>query len=77
MFLVVASSCLRRSSVSCVKLPNKLKVKSPSDNNLLRVVRSSIAALCISFSFLMVPENPDHFASICQRHNSVSACQVW
>tara|TARA_Y100001968_G_C19441300_1_gene762673 strand:- start:560 stop:778 length:219 start_codon:yes stop_codon:yes gene_type:complete len=32
-----------------------------------------MASLALSFA----PEKPDQFASICQRHNSEIACQVW
>ncbi len=32
-----------------------------------------ITSLACSFA----PEKPDQFASICQRHNSEIACQVW
>ena len=37
----------------------------------------AMALLCMSYAIFFVPEKPNQLASICEKHNSVIACQVW
>ena len=36
-----------------------------------------LAFLSILFSALLTPDKPHQLASICQKYNTASACQVW
>ena len=40
-------------------------------------VTFAMALICLCVVTVFVPESPDHLASICEKHNSVVACQVW
>tara|TARA_B100000700_G_scaffold324293_1_gene430063 strand:+ start:2196 stop:2420 length:225 start_codon:yes stop_codon:yes gene_type:complete len=44
------------------------------NENLIRPV---IAALSFLMCILIVPEKPMNLASICEKHHSSVACQVW
>ncbi len=64
-------------------LPDKashfLVVDDFSDNQLSSSWMSILVLMLISFSFIafVIPEKPQYYASICEKHNSPSACQVW
>ncbi len=36
-----------------------------------------VAFLSFIFAIFLAPEDPHQYASICQKHNSSNACQVW
>ena len=44
------------------------------NENLIRPV---IATLCFLMCILIVPEKPMNLASICEKHHSSVACEVW
>ena len=43
------------------------------DLNLVLV----ISFICIMFAGFFAPEQPSQLASICEKHNSINACQIW
>ena len=43
-------------------------------NNLLKPI---IASICFLLCIAVVPERPSNLASICEKYNSASACEVW
>ena len=57
------------------KLRNEKRLSLQKKNkNLIKPLLASICfLLCIAF----VPVKPTNLASICQKYNSSSACQVW
>ncbi len=42
-----------------------------------KIARNCLVGVFIMYTLLLAPENPQQQASICERHNSVEACQVW
>ena len=34
-------------------------------------------SLLVALASLSIPESPEHLESICQKHNTISACRVW
>ena len=72
------ASYLKPSLNSIPKVRRLTKDKTLSiqkkNQNLIKPLLASICfLLCIAF----VPEKPSNLASICQKYNSSSACQVW
>ena len=72
------ASYLKTSLNSIPKVRRLTKDKTLSiqkkNQNLIKPLLASICfLLCIAF----VPEKPSNLASICQKYNSSSACQVW
>ena len=61
------------SQASLSDFSNNGKIVELSNVNLGFV----IAFACIGFVMFFVPENPHQLASICEKHNSEFACQVW
>ena len=50
---------------------------SKQKNNFFTVMKFFVALSCLSVSVFFVPEAPNQFASICERHHSSAACNVW
>ena len=63
------------SSNGIIRLSSSIKFSEPKKNqNLTRPLIASISFLmCIVF----VPERATSLVSICERYNSVMACQIW
>ena len=36
-----------------------------------------IVICCVSMSVFLLPEKPHQLASICEKYNTASACQIW
>ena len=36
-----------------------------------------LVLISLSFAVFLAPETPQEIASICEKHNSSNACQVW
>ncbi len=56
---------------------DELSDDSLDDDKVSRIFRVSIALICILFCVAFVPDQPGQLASICERHHSAEACQVW
>jgi len=56
-----------------------LQVLNRSINDLQNSFSLTFAMglVCLSVVTILVPEKPDQLASICEKHNSSIACQVW
>ncbi len=46
------------------------------DSNSLQLILV-LVIMSIGLVGVFAPEKPDHFASICQKHNSTNVCRVW
>ena len=47
------------------------------DGNNQKLIKPLIASISFLLCIAFVPEKPTNLASICQKHNSIAACQVW
>ena len=75
--LVMAGSFLKRRVDVLPLLPryeDSRLMQSQENDKWLRIL---MPFLLIIFAFCVAPESPNQLASICQRHNSEIACQVW
>ena len=45
--------------------------------NNQKLIKPLIASICFLLCIAFVPEKPTNLASICQKYNSIAACQVW
>ena len=77
-YLVMIASCLKPSQNSIhgvIRLGNdkRLFVQKKKQN----MIKPLIAAVCFLLCIAVVPEKPNHLASICQKYNPSVACQVW
>ncbi len=54
-------------------IPSDLSLE---DRNRLQFILG-IVVFCIGIVILFAPERPQQFASICEKYNTVSVCQVW
>ena len=59
--------------VSKLRNEKRLSLKKKNQNLIKPLLASICFLLCIAF----VPEKPSNLASICQKYNSSTACQVW
>ena len=59
--------------VSKLRNEKRLSLKKKNQNLIKPLLASMCLLLCIAF----VPEKPSNLASICQKYNSSTACQVW
>tara|TARA_B100001250_G_scaffold343270_1_gene311880 strand:- start:112 stop:336 length:225 start_codon:yes stop_codon:yes gene_type:complete len=59
--------------VSKLRNEKRLSLKKKNQNLIKPLLSSICLLLCIAF----VPEKPSNLASICQKYNSSTACQVW
>ncbi len=60
-----------------VMLPRQACNKTISQLQSSFTVSFAIALACLTFVTVLVPERPNQLASICEKYNSVNACQVW
>ena len=77
-YLAMIASCLKPSlnsayGVSRLRNEKRLSLKKKNQNLIKPLLASICLLLCIAF----VPEKPSNLASICQKYNSSTACQVW
>ena len=59
--------------VSKLRNEKRLSLKKKNQNLIKPLLASICLLLCIAF----VPEKPSNLASICQKYNYSTACQVW
>ncbi len=64
------------SSTSSLLRPN-LDSDGSFETKIADFLRVTVGLSCILLCIVFVPEKPSHLASICERHNSPLACQVW
>ena len=66
-----------------LSLPERAIISRQGCNRLIAELQSSftnsvaMAIVCLTFVTVFVPENPEHLASICEKHNPAIACRVW
>ncbi len=73
----MAFSSLRVDANASTILPFRHSAATISDKEHFWKFSLMIPLLTLSFAVFFVPESPDQLASICEKHNSVTACQVW
>ena len=61
------------NSVSRLRNEKKLSAKKKSQN----LIKPLLASICFLLCIVVLPEKPTKLASICEKYNSSSACQVW
>lgn len=71
----MASSYLSLGSGSM--LPRQTSNCSTSQQQRYLSFSFVVAFLFVGAAIFLAPESPDELASICQKHNSIAACQVW
>ena len=64
------------NSIPKVRRFNKDKTLSIQKKNQ-NLIKPLLASICFLLCIAFVPEKPSNLASICQKYNSSSACQVW
>tara|TARA_B100000965_G_scaffold363104_1_gene345595 strand:+ start:288 stop:536 length:249 start_codon:yes stop_codon:yes gene_type:complete len=77
-YLAMIASYLKPSlnSINGVnRLRNDKKVFAHAKKQQL--IKPLIASICFLCCIVLVPEKPTHLASICEKHNSSVACEVW
>ena len=77
-YLAMIASYLKPSlnSIKGVsKLRNDKRLSLQKANQ--KFIKSLLASICFLLCIAFVPEKPTNLASICQKHNSSAACQVW
>ncbi len=57
------------------KLTNDKRLIVQKNNQNL--IGPFLAAICFLLCIVLVPEKPSNLASICEKYNSSTACQVW
>ena len=57
------------------KLRNEKRLSLKKKNPTL--IKPLLASICFLLCIAFVPEKPSNLASICQKYNSSTACQVW
>ena len=66
-----------KPSLNSINSDSKLR----NDKRLLfkkkNLIKPLLASICFLLCIAFVPEKPSNLASICQKYNSSSACQVW
>ena len=62
------------SNVSLTKI-HQSTISSEERNRLQFIL--GIVISCVGMAILFAPERPQQFASICEKYNTVNACQVW
>ncbi len=71
------------STPANLSLPSRVILSRQVGNRSIEQLQGSftsrliMAIICLTFVTIVVPENPEHLASMCERHNPVNACQVW
>ncbi len=46
------------------------------EHNTMQLILG-IVVFCIGAAIFIAPEKPQQFASICEKYNTVHACQIW
>ena len=64
------------NSIPKVRRLSKDKTLSIQKKNQ-NLIKPLLASICFLLCIAFVPEKPSNLASICQKYNSSSACQVW
>ena len=64
------------NSIPKVRRLSKDKTLSIQKKNQ-NLIKPFLASICFLLCIAFVPEKPSNLASICQKYNSSSACQVW
>ena len=64
------------NSIPKVRRLTKDKTLSIQKKNQ-NLIKPFLASICFLLCIAFVPEKPSNLASICQKYNSSSACQVW
>jgi len=59
--------------VSKLRNEKRLSLKKKNQN----LIKPFLASICLLLCIAFVPEKPSNLASICQKYNSSTACQVW
>ena len=77
-YLVMIASCLKPSLTSInvsskLSHPKRLSLQKKNQN----LIKPFLASIFILFCIVVVPEKPSNLASICEKYNSSTACQVW
>ena len=77
VFLMVASYLgTHPSSPSLIHGKDQI-IKFGSEDKLTSFFRLFIDISCFALCIAIVPEQPAEMASICQRHHSVEACEIF
>ena len=74
----MVASCLKpsvNSTYGVRRLRNDKRLSVHSNNQ--KLIKPLIASICFLLCIAFVPEKPTNLASICQKYNSIAACQVW
>ena len=77
-YLVMTASYLKPSLTSIngsSKLSNHKRLSLQKKNQNL--IKPFLASIFFLFCIIVVPEKPSKLASICEKYNSSTACQVW
>ncbi len=67
-------STIQVSDSSCGQL-NQSTIGLQDQNRLQFIL--GIVLCFVGVAILFAPEKPQQFASICEKYNSVDACQIW
>ena len=77
-YFVMSASFLEPSlnSIDGVSgLSNDKRLSEQNKNQNL--IKPLFASICFLLCIVFVPEKPSHLASICEKYNSIAACEVW
>jgi len=75
---VMIDSCLKPSLNSIQGVSRSRNDKRlPLQKKNQTLIKPLLAAICFLLCIAFVPEKPTNLASICQKYNSSTACQVW
>jgi len=77
-YLAMIASSLKPSLNSingASKLSNHKRLSLQKENQSL--IKPLLAVIFFLLCIVVVPEKPSSLASICEKYNSSSACQVW
>ncbi len=73
----MASSFLRNSGDFATFIPRSEDSPLISITNNHRSLKVLMPMLLIIFAVFLAPDRPEHFASICERHNPEIACRIF
>ena len=77
-YLAMIASCLKPSLNSingASKLSNHKRLSLQKENQSM--IKPLFAAILFLLCIVVAPEKPSNLASICEKYNSSTACQVW
>jgi len=63
------------SAIGVSKLRNDKRLSLQKQNQ--KLIKPVLASICFLLCMVVIPEKPNDLASICEKYNSSSACQVW